>query len=231
LLLARVRSSRRPEEAPADTRAAFVSRITDPGWRRRVPPGFGGRGGRRVRRVRARRGRRREKAPADTRRTRPAGYPRRRRWVRPAAVRAFVGRRWRLHVPRGFGEEWGFAAERLAEVRGEFGEGASRVRPMVRVRVADEPAPVDDGVSGFDDHVGGRGDVADGGRAGETLGKMELHGDVVLDALVVDGYGAVRAEELDGAPVVVREGVVAHAQGGVTLRDGERGGNESRGVR
>ena len=94
----------------------------------------------------------------------------------------------------------------------------------MRVRVADEPAAVDDGVSGFDDHVGGRGDVADGGRAGETLGEVQLHGDVVLDALVVDRDGAVRAEELDCAPVVVRERVVAHAQGGVTLRDGEMGG-------
>ena len=46
-----------------------------------------------------------------------------------------------MHVPRGFGEEWGFATERLAEVRGEFGEGEPRVRPMVRVRVADEPLP------------------------------------------------------------------------------------------
>ena len=222
-MLARVRSSRRPEPRRHPRRLRFSNHRS--GWRRGYLPVSADAGGEDAS-SRARRRRR-----AATRRTRPAGYPRRRRWVRPAAVRAFVGRRWRLHVPRGFGEEWGFATERLAEVRGEFGEGASRVRPMVRVRVADEPAPVDDGVSGFDDHVGGRGDVADGGRAGETLGKMELHGDVVLDALVVDGYGAVRAEELDGAPVVVREGVVAHAQGGVTLRDGERGGNERRGMR
>ena len=115
MLLARVRSSRRPEEAPADTRAAFVSRITDPGWRRRVPRlrGRGGEG-------HAESGRDAGGGGAD-RRTRPPDTPAEALGV-PSSVS--VGSAVEAARPPRL---WRDPGRPPAEVRGEFGEGEADV--------------------------------------------------------------------------------------------------------
>ena len=50
------------------------------------------------------------------------------------------------------------------------------------------------------------------------LWEKHLEWDVVLDTLVKDGNGAVGAQKVGGASVVVRELIVAHAQRWVSLR-------------
>ena len=131
MLLARVRSSRRPEKAPADTAPPSFLESPIPGGGAGTPVSAdaGGESASSPGATRAAAGGDPASRPADT----PGG-----RWVRPPPfVRSWVGgggccpRVWR---------RVGFATERLAEVRGEFGVAG---RPMVRVRVADEPAPVD----------------------------------------------------------------------------------------
>lgn len=91
---------------------------------------------------------------------------------------------------------------------------------MVAVRRSHHSTAVHHRVTGLDDHVGRRLHVAYRGLARETLREKHLERNVVLDPLVKDGYGAVGAQEVGVAPVVVREWVIAHAQRRVPLRVG-----------
>lgn len=109
----------------------------------------------------------------------------------------------------------------MGQSLGQIEEIGAGVDPIVKIRDGDVTGGINERVGAFDDHVTSGVDVDQGRVFGVRLHKPEDDGDVVGDALVEHGEGAVGLEEGDGAAVVVGVGGGLGLEAGIGIGEGD----------